>query len=90
MVEFGILGPLRVRVAGQEVPLGSRKERTLLALLVVDPGSAVSVDRAAEVLWGTDQPRDPSQAVHTHVSRLRGALGAAAGGRAPPTASRRS
>lgn len=79
MVEFGILGPLCVRVAGRELPLGSRKQRTLLALLLVDPGSAVSVDRAAEVLWGTDQPRDPSQAVHTHVSRLRGALEAAGG-----------
>jgi predicted ATPase len=40
-------------------------------MLVVEAGSVISIDRLADVLWGTQQPADPTSAVHNLVSRLR-------------------
>lgn len=56
--------------------VGSRKARTLLALLAVEGGRVVPVDRVIEVLWGEVRPRRPVADVATLVSRLRAGLGA--------------
>lgn len=74
-LQFGILGPLRITVDGRELVLDSPKQRRLLATLLLDVGRVVSADRLADILWGDDQPADPSGAVQTHVSRLRALLG---------------
>lgn len=74
-VQFGILGPLRIAIGGDEVPLDSPNQRNLLGMLVIHSGAVVSSDRLAEVLWGDHQPENASGAVHTHVSRLRALLG---------------
>jgi DNA-binding SARP family transcriptional activator len=58
---------------GQDV--GSRKARTLLALLAVEHRRRHSVERIADVLWGDAQPHRPARSVATLVSRLRGKLG---------------
>jgi hypothetical protein len=50
-VEFRALGPLEVIEDGRPCRLGSRKERALLALLVIDAGRAVPRDRIIEELW---------------------------------------
>jgi DNA-binding SARP family transcriptional activator len=55
--------------------VGSRKARTLLAMLAVERGRLVTVDRAVEALWTTAPPRRPAANVATLVSRLRGTLG---------------
>ncbi|MDZ7678726.1 MAG: BTAD domain-containing putative transcriptional regulator [Acidimicrobiales bacterium] len=73
-VQFGILGPLSIVVDGHEVALDSPKQRSLLVALLVEAGSAVATDRLAEIVWGEDQPVDPSSTIQTHVSRLRGLL----------------
>jgi DNA-binding SARP family transcriptional activator len=57
---------------GQDV--GSRKARTLLALLAVEH-RPVPVARIADVLWGDTPPRWPARSVATLVSRLRGTFG---------------
>ncbi len=51
--------------------LGSRKARTLLALLASARGRPVATDRIAEVLWHEDPPADPAGNVATLVSRIR-------------------
>ncbi len=56
--------------------LGSRKARTLLALLTAERGGLVPVDRIVEVLWPSDAPADPGANVATLVSRTRRLLGA--------------
>ena len=56
--------------------LGSRKARTLLALLAAERGGLVPVDRIVEVLWPADPPADPGANVATLVSRTRRLLGA--------------
>ncbi|GIF51717.1 transcriptional activator [Asanoa ferruginea] len=58
-----------------DAEVGSRKARTLLALLAAER-RAVTVDRIVEVLWPADPPRRPADNVATLVSRVRGALGA--------------
>ncbi|MFP4513840.1 MAG: BTAD domain-containing putative transcriptional regulator, partial [Acidimicrobiales bacterium] len=74
-VHFGILGPLSIVVDGHEVDLDSPKQRSLLVALLVESGSAVPTDRLAEIVWGDDQPVDPTSTIQTHVSRLRSLLG---------------
>jgi DNA-binding SARP family transcriptional activator len=60
-------------LTGQDV--GSRKARTLLALLAVEHRRPIPAERIAEVLWGDAPPRRPASGVATLVSRLRGEFG---------------
>lgn len=53
------------------LPTGAARMRRLLALLALRAGGTVSVDTAAEVVWGADQPEHPDAAVQSLVSRLR-------------------
>lgn len=70
-----ILGTVELACCGGKRTLQhSPRIRRLLALLVVEAGNVVSVDRLADVLWGTQQPADPTSAVHNLVSRLRGMI----------------
>jgi len=62
-----------VRRVGRE--LGSRKARTLLALLAAARGRPVPTDRIVEALWHDDPPADPPANIATLVSRLRRELG---------------
>lgn len=73
-LEFGILGPLRVTVAGREQPLAGDKLRGLLAVLLVEPGRPVSADRLIDDLWGEEPPATARQSLYVHVARLRRAL----------------
>src|SRR5687768_3834526 len=72
---------LRIRVLGglavEGVPskaLGSRKQRRLLARLVLGQGVVVSADALAEDLWGVAQPANPRDDLSVLVSRLRSCL----------------
>src|SRR5262245_47979800 len=72
-----VIGGLAVCTRGGPVrgsALGSRKARTLLALLAVSPGHATP-DRLTMALWGDRPPRDPAANIATLVSRLRALLG---------------
>ncbi len=62
-----------VAVRGRD--LGSRKARTLLALLAAERGRLVPVDRIVDVLWPDGPPADPAANVSTLVSRSRRLLG---------------
>ncbi len=75
-VRLRVLGSVSLEVVHPgDVPreLGPRLRR-LLAILTTRAGSVVSVDTAADALWGNDQPAAPGAALHTLVSRLRFAL----------------
>ena len=74
-VEFRVLGALEVRRHAHTVSIGSERQRTLLAALLADAGSVVSVDALTEALWGGSPPPDPRNAIQTYVARLRGVLG---------------
>jgi DNA-binding SARP family transcriptional activator len=73
-VEFLVLGPLEVVDEGRRVPVGSPKQRRLLAALLAHPNEVVSVDRLADILWGDEPPADAVATLQTYVSRLRAEL----------------
>jgi predicted ATPase/DNA-binding SARP family transcriptional activator len=79
-MEFGILGPLEVRHAGDPVRVPGAKERALLADLLVHAGRVVAADRLIEDLWGDDLPGNPANTLQGRVSALRRALGPAGAG----------
>jgi predicted ATPase/DNA-binding SARP family transcriptional activator len=56
---------------GEGSPVRSAGQRVIVAALVLDACTVVTTDRLAELLWGDDQPADPSGALQSHVSRLR-------------------
>jgi DNA-binding SARP family transcriptional activator/tetratricopeptide (TPR) repeat protein len=79
-------GPVRLRLSSTLVveaggrewsgrELGSRKARTLLALLAAERGRAVPTDRIVDALWHDEPPNDPAANVATLVSRIRRTLG---------------
>src|SRR5262245_54362720 len=76
MVEFRILGALEAVDGGRTLPLGGAKQRTVLAVLLVHRGEAVSVDRLIDALWGDSAPASAVKSVQVYVSHLRKLLGA--------------
>ncbi|MEM7324005.1 MAG: BTAD domain-containing putative transcriptional regulator [Actinomycetota bacterium] len=73
-MQFGLLGPLEVLANGRAKPLGTRKERLLLALLLTDR-SVVSLDRIVDALWEADPPGKPATSIRSYVSNIRRTLG---------------
>jgi DNA-binding SARP family transcriptional activator/Tfp pilus assembly protein PilF len=74
-MEFGLLGPVQVRVDGQTVPVPRGSQRDVLAALLLAAGQVVSLDQLAEVLWGEQPPPSAQMTVRNYVRRLRQALG---------------
>jgi DNA-binding SARP family transcriptional activator/tetratricopeptide (TPR) repeat protein len=74
-VKYGVLGPLSVcSDDGVEVPIRSRLERTLLAVLLVRAGQVVTVGQLVETLWGDHPPSSYASNLQTYISRLRDRL----------------
>ena len=73
-IEFGILGPLEVRVDGVPVAVGGPRQRALLAMLLLNANRVLSRDRLIdELLEGT--PVDKADhLLRVQVSRLRKVL----------------
>jgi DNA-binding SARP family transcriptional activator len=71
--EFRILGPLEVDVGGRPVTVGKR-ERALLALLLLSADRVVSADRLVDDLWDGDPPDAAPRVLRVYVHRLRKAL----------------
>ncbi|WP_224282080.1 AfsR/SARP family transcriptional regulator, partial [Streptomyces sp. LS1784] len=74
-MEFRLLGSVAVVAAdGRELPAGSAKRRSLLAMLLLNPGAPVTVERLTETLWDEAPPRHSRTVIHNHVSGLRALL----------------
>ncbi|AGL17237.1 BTAD domain-containing putative transcriptional regulator [Actinoplanes sp. N902-109] len=75
MLVFRLLGSLEVRdPGGALVPVGRRKQRALLAMLVLRAGSVVRVDEMIEALWDGRPPSSARANLHSYVSSLRQVL----------------
>jgi len=72
---IGVLGPLRLELDGNVVPLSSGRQRSLLAVLAMSRGVPLSRDQLIEELWGDSQPASAVSALHVHLSKLRERLG---------------
>ncbi len=67
---FHLLGPVALRVDGQEAAMPG-KQRALLAALLVNANEVVSTDRLIDALWGEEPPARAAKALQVHVSQLR-------------------
>ena len=76
MMHFGVLGSLEVRDSdGTLIDVSGRRQRQLLAALIIHAGSVVSDDRLTEMVWTESVPPEGGvRALRTVLSRLRTAL----------------
>lgn len=70
-VRFQLLGPLSITDGGETVVLHPSKPANLLAALLLNAGSIVSVDYLQRMVWGDEQPATARAALQTCVLRLR-------------------
>jgi DNA-binding SARP family transcriptional activator/ABC-type branched-subunit amino acid transport system substrate-binding protein/DNA-binding beta-propeller fold protein YncE len=73
-MNFNVLGALDVVDAGRPVEIRGRKQRELLAVLLVHANEVVSADRLIDALWGEAPPPTALKTLQAHISRLRTTL----------------
>jgi predicted ATPase/DNA-binding SARP family transcriptional activator len=78
-LRIDLLGPLAVMVEGRTVEVPGSRRRALLALLALEAGRTVGVQRLIEALWPEEAPDNAVQALYNHISRVRAHLGPLAG-----------
>jgi DNA-binding SARP family transcriptional activator len=81
-MQFKLLGPVQACANGQPMALGGRKQRLILAVLLLECNQLVSIDRLVDLLWPEHPPGSARRTVQAHLSRLRTVLtgaGAATG-----------
>ena len=68
-------GRRRHATDAREIPLGGPKQRLVLALLLAEPNTTVSIDRLIDGVWGESPPDSARHTLQSYVSELRKALG---------------
>jgi DNA-binding SARP family transcriptional activator/tetratricopeptide (TPR) repeat protein len=76
-VEFRVLGPVEVRVAGRAVDAGHARQRSVLAVLLLHLGQPVPAERLIDRVWGEDPPASVRNVLYGYVARLRAVLAGA-------------
>ena len=66
-----VLGPLEAEVEGAQADLGGPLQRAVLALLLMERGRVVSVDRMIDQLWRGEPPPRAIASLQAYVSNLR-------------------
>ena len=74
VLQFRILGPLEVRCGQHVVKLGGRKQRTVLAVLLVHREDVVSTEQLIDAVWAEEPPATAKNALQVYVSQLRRSL----------------
>src|ERR1700733_10270883 len=69
--EFRVLGPVGVACGGAPVRLSAGRTQTVLAMLLLEAGRAVSFPRLVAALWEDDPPNTARSQVQICVSALR-------------------
>jgi DNA-binding SARP family transcriptional activator len=70
-LRLGVLGELQGSRGGAPITLGGRRQRAVLATLIIARGEAVPADRIADCVWGERSPEHPAGALQAYVSHLR-------------------
>ncbi|VEG52571.1 transcriptional regulator [Mycolicibacterium aurum] len=78
-MRYRLLGPLQVVHGDTPVDIGPRKQRAVLAALLLARGRVVSTDRLTDVVWGDDVPASATASLQVYISNLRRALRVGAG-----------
>ncbi|GAA4193115.1 hypothetical protein GCM10022252_35630 [Streptosporangium oxazolinicum] len=82
---FRLFGPLEVTdQAGHSLDLGTRKQRALVAMLALEPGRVVSLDRLIDELWAGEPPSGATRTLQSYIAHLRRVLEPGRRPRTPP------
>ncbi|MEW9552012.1 BTAD domain-containing putative transcriptional regulator [Nonomuraea sp. NPDC050783] len=73
--QFALLGPVSARGPEGPIALGSPKQRTVLAALLLNADRTVSDERLIALVWGEEPPRTAVARLYVYVHELREALG---------------
>jgi DNA-binding SARP family transcriptional activator len=77
-MRYRILGPLELLDdEGRPIAVGGRRERVLLAALLLEANRVVSSDRLTEIVWGEHPPDKAANALQVLISKLRKTLAVA-------------
>ncbi len=71
---MALLGPVSAESRGTELGLGGLKQRAVFALLTLNAGRVVSLDRLVDELWPEEPPSRATLGLQSYVSRLRRVL----------------
>ena len=74
-LEFRLLGDIAMLADGQPLDLGGTRQRSVLALLLLQRDHPVATELLADRLWPDDQPLAAIKTIQVYVSRIRRALG---------------
>ena len=70
-MEIRLLGVTEASADGRPVALGAAQQRAVLAMLALQAGAPVALDRLIEGLWGEQAPASAHKMVQLYVSQLR-------------------
>ena len=70
-LSLGLLGPLQMRADDILVPLGTPKQRAVLAVLLLNRNRPVAVDSLLVAAWEDAPPSGGRANIHSYVSNLR-------------------
>ena len=71
-MDVRVLGPIEVRVDGEDVTPTSPNQCTVFAVLAAHPDQHVSIDTLVDAIWGCEPPPSADRTLRSYVSRLRG------------------
>jgi DNA-binding SARP family transcriptional activator/tetratricopeptide (TPR) repeat protein len=71
---FGLLGPVEGWRDGRPLNLGPRKQRLVLAALLLAANRPLSTERLVDLTWPDSPPPTARTAIHGRISRLRALL----------------
>jgi DNA-binding SARP family transcriptional activator len=74
-VQVRLLGPVDVTADGAVRAVPGLRRKALLAVLGLQAGDIVSIDRLVDVVWGEQAPATAVNTLQSHVSYLRRVLG---------------
>ena len=69
--QFGVLGPLQMSIGGALVPLGTPKQRAVLAVMVINANRPVGIDTLIDAAWDQRPPPGARATLHAYISNLR-------------------
>jgi len=78
-MEFRVLGPIELWSADRQHDLGPARERCVLAILLLTPGTIVPADTLIDRLWDARPPAKARESLSAYIARLRGSLRQAVG-----------
>ncbi|MEU1478299.1 AfsR/SARP family transcriptional regulator [Streptomyces sp. NPDC001668] len=73
-LRFRLLGPVEAQWQERLLPLGGIKQRTALAVFLLQPSTVIRLDEVVQAVWGPDASSSLRNAAQAHISRIRRSL----------------